>query len=109
MPNFSIAAYRPQSQFVALNTIGNNLANLNTTAYKEQTTNFADLYYQTIGTTGGNVAEQVGTGTRVSSIDHQLYPGKHRHTTGTSTNMAINGNGYFVVQNDGEQQLTRDW
>lgn len=107
MPNFSIALTGLKANSVALNTIGNNLANLNTTAYKEQTTNFADLYYQTIGTTGGNVAEQVGTGTRVSSIDTNFTQGTP-NTTGSSTNMAVNGNGYFVVQNDGEQQLTRD-
>lgn len=106
MPNFSIALTGLKANSVALNTIGNNLANLNTTAYKEQTTNFADLYYQNIGTTGGNVAQQVGTGTRVQSIDTNFTQGTP-NTTGTSTDMAINGNGFFVVQNDGEQQLTR--
>lgn len=106
MPNFSIALTGLKANSVALNTIGNNLANLNTTAYKEQTTNFADLYYQTIGNTGGNVALQVGTGTRVQSIDTNFTQGTP-NTTGSSTDVALNGDGFFVVQNGGEAELTR--
>ncbi len=106
MPNFSIALTGLKANSVALNTIGNNLANLNTTAYKEQTTNFADLYYQTIGSTGGNVALQVGTGTRVDSIDTNFTQGTP-NSTGTNTDVALNGSGFFVVQHDGEQELTR--
>ena len=106
MPNFSIALTGLKANSVALNTIGNNLANLNTTAYKSQTTNFADLYYQNIGNTGLNTAEQVGTGTRVQSISTNYTEGTP-NTTGTSTDLAINGTGFFVVQSEGEQQLTR--
>jgi flagellar hook protein FlgE len=42
--NFSIALSGLQAESVALNTIGNNLANLNPTAYKERTTSFEDLF-----------------------------------------------------------------
>ncbi len=106
MPNFSIALTGLKANSVALNTIGNNLANLNTTAYKSQTTNFADLYYQTIGATGINSALQVGTGTKVQSIDTNFTQGTP-NTTGTSTDLALNGNGFFVVQSGGTQELTR--
>ncbi len=106
MPNFSIALTGLKANSIALNTIGNNLANLNTTAYKDQTTNFADLYYQNIGTTGADSSLQVGTGTKVQSIDTNYTQGT-TNSTGTSTDLAIDGNGFFVVQSDGEQQLTR--
>ena len=49
MASFSIALTGLQADTVALNTIGNNLSNLNTTAYKEQSTSFEDLFYQHIG------------------------------------------------------------
>ena len=52
MGNFSIALSGLQADSVALNTIGNNLANLNTTAFKGQTTSFEDLFYQQIGQSG---------------------------------------------------------
>ncbi len=107
MPSFSIALTGLQANSVALNTIGDNLANLNTTAFKKQQTNFADLYYQNIGSSGSNAELQVGTGTRVSSIDTDYTQGT-LSTTSSSSDMAINGAGFFVVQNDGEQQLTRN-
>ena len=66
MPSFSIAMSGLQADSVALDTIGNNLANLNTTAFKKQTTTFEDLFYQQIGTSGANDALQVGVGTKVS-------------------------------------------
>src|SRR5580698_10032225 len=66
MGNFSIALSGLEADSVALNTIGNNLANLNTTAYKGQTTSFEDLFYQQIGESGSGDAIQVGAGTKVS-------------------------------------------
>ena len=65
MGNFSIALSGLQADSIELNTIGNNLANLNTTAYKGQTTSFEDLFYQQIGESGSGDAIQVGAGTRV--------------------------------------------
>ena len=52
MGNFSIALSGLQADSVALNTIGNDLANLNTTAFKGQSTSFEDLFYQQIGESG---------------------------------------------------------
>lgn len=106
MPSFSIALTGLQADSVALSTIGNNLANLNTTAFKKQTVNFADMFYQNIGTNGSNTQLQVGIGTRVSSIDSNFSQG-NLSPTGTATDMAINGNGFFVVKQAGTQQLTR--
>ena len=52
MASFSIALTGLEADTVSLNTIGNNLANLNTTAFKEQSTSFESLFYQQIGESG---------------------------------------------------------
>jgi flagellar hook protein FlgE len=106
MPSFSIALTGLEANSIALNTIGNNLANLNTTAFKEQTTSFADLFYQTIGSSGTNDALQVGLGTRVSGTNTDFSNGSLATTT-NATDMALNGNGFFVEQQGGVQSLTR--
>ena len=106
MPNFSIALTGLQADSVALNTIGNNLANLNTTAYKEQSTTFEDLFYQNIGTSGSKDALQVGVGTKVSGTSTDFSQGSLT-TSANATDMALDGNGFFVVQQGGQQLLTR--
>ncbi len=106
MPSFSIALTGLEANSVALNTIGNNLANLNTTAFKDQSTSFSDLFYQNIGNTGSGDALQVGLGTQVAGIDTDFSQGSLSTTT-SSTDMALNGSGFFVVNQDGLQQLTR--
>ena len=106
MPSFSIALTGLQADSVALSTIGNNLANLNTTAFKTQTVNFADMFYQTIGNSGSNAPLQVGIGTRVASIASNFSQG-NLASTGTATDMALNGDGFFVVDQAGTNQLTR--
>ncbi len=55
MGNFLIALSGLEADSVELNTIGNNLANLNTTAYKGQTTSFEDLFYQQIEQSGQKI------------------------------------------------------
>ena len=106
MGSFSIALSGLQADTVALNTIGNNLANLNTTAFKEQGTTFEDLFYQQIGTSGSNNPLQLGVGTRVSGTATSFLQGSIL-PTGNSTDMALNGDGFFVVQQGGVQSLTR--
>jgi flagellar hook protein FlgE len=106
MPNFSIALTGLEADSVALNTIGNNLANLNTTAFKGQTTTFEDLFYENIGTTGAGSTLQVGVGTRVSGTTSDFTQGSLT-TTGTDTDLALSGNGFFLVQEGNAQSLTR--
>jgi flagellar hook protein FlgE len=106
MPSFSIALSGLQADSVALNTIGNNLANLNTTAFKKKSTSFEDLFYQQIGTSGANEALQVGVGTKVSGTSTNYQQGS-LFGTGNATDVALSGNGYFVVQQGGVQSLTR--
>jgi flagellar hook protein FlgE len=108
MGNFSIALSGLEADSVALNTIGNNLANLNTTAYKGQTTSFEDLFYQQIGESGSGDAIQVGAGTRVSGTSTDFTEGTILPDANVnSADMALAGNGFFVVQQGGAQSLTR--
>lgn len=106
MPSFSVALSGLQADSIALSTIGNNLANLNTTGFKKQDVNFADMFYQSVGTSGSNAPLQVGIGTRVSSVSSDFSQG-NLNATGVATDMAINGNGFFVVQQSGTSELTR--
>ncbi|MGD0445332.1 MAG: flagellar hook-basal body complex protein [Edaphobacter sp.] len=108
MGNFSIALSGLEADSVALNTIGNNLANLNTTAYKGQTTSFEDLFYQQIGESGSGDAIQVGAGTKVAGTSTDFTEGTILPDTNVnSADMALAGNGFFVVEQDGVQSLTR--
>jgi flagellar hook protein FlgE len=107
MPSFSIALTGLAANSVSLDTIGNNLANLNTTAFKDQTTTFSALFYQNLGSTGSGNALQVGLGTQVAGTNTDFSQGSLTKTT-NSTDMALNGNGFFVVDQGNIQQLTRD-
>lgn len=106
MGSFSIALSGLQADTVALNSIGNNLANLNTTAFKDQSTTFEDLFYQQIGTSGSNDPIQIGAGTKVSGTTTDFAPGSILPTS-NSTDMALSGAGFFVVEQGGAQSLTR--
>ena len=106
MPNFSIALTGLQADSITLNTIGNNLANLNTNGFKEQSTSFEDLFYQEIGSSGSQDPIQLGVGTKVSGTATDFSQGSTA-TTHNSTDIALNGNGFFVVQNGNVQSLTR--
>ena len=106
MGHFSTALSGLEAASAALNTIGNNLANLNTTAYKGQTTSFEDLFYQQLGQSGWGDPIQVGTGTKVSGTRTDFSEGTILPDTNT-TDMALDGNGFFMVEHNGQQLLTR--
>src|SRR5579871_228050 len=89
-----------------LSVIGNNLANLNTVAFKDQTTNFSDLFYQTLGSTGSGNPIQVGVGVKVGSISSEMTQGSLQ-TTGVPSDVALQGNGYFVLQVANGPEYTR--
>jgi flagellar hook protein FlgE len=88
-----------------IDQISSNIANVGTTGFKGQETTFQDLIYQTQSgaqaatqTSGGVDAQQVGFGVKVSDISSDLTQGGLQ-TTGVDTNLAINGNGFFVLKN----------
>lgn len=82
----------------ALQAISNNLANLNTDGYKSQSAIFSDVFYQNLGSSGNNSPIQVGFGTKVEGMAQDLNNGPIS-STGVSSNMALNGPGYFVTSN----------
>ena len=106
MPNFSIPLSGLIASDTALATISNNLANLNTTGYKDTTVNFQDMFYNLLGTNGSGDQLQVGSGTSVASIDTN-FSGGSVQSTGVNTDVAITGNGFFVVQNGSNTCYTR--
>jgi flagellar hook protein FlgE len=96
-----------------LNVIGNNVANSNTTAFKASRVEFNPQFYITdqeasapTSTSGGTNPSQEGLGTVLASIDKNFAPGAIQ-TTGKSTDMAIDGNGFFVVKG-ATQSYTRN-
>ncbi len=108
MASFYIPLSGLNADSTALNTIANNLSNMNTTAFKSETTNFADLFYQQIGATGSGDAIQVGGGVRVASNNADFTQGSFDTSGTTASDVALNGNGFFVVNGGGTNYLTRN-
>ena len=106
MASFFIPLTGLESDSTALNTIANDLSNMNTTAFKAQTTNFADLFYQQIGSTGAGNPIQVGAGVQVAANETEFSQGSI-NTTGNATDVALNGNGFFVVSNGVTDEYSR--
>jgi flagellar hook protein FlgE len=90
-----------------LQTISNNLANIDTTGYKDQSLTFADIFSQSGATSGGGNPIQTGSGVAISSTVTNFSQGD-KDTTDTASNMEISGNGFFVTKDSsGVQQYTR--
>lgn len=98
-----------------LTVVSDNVANMNTTAYKTSRVDFQDIWYQTktTGTNstsvlGGTNPYQIGVGVQCAGITKNFDPSS-TVTTGKPTDMALTGRGYFTVLNaDGQMLLTRD-
>lgn len=97
-----------------MDVIGNNIANVNTTAYKAGRVTFQDQLSQTIqgagaptANVGGTNPQQIGLGVRVGSIDTIMAQGGLQSTT-RPTDMAIQGNGYFMLGDSTGLSYTRD-
>jgi flagellar hook protein FlgE len=107
MPSFFIPLSGLEADNTALNTIANNLSNMNTVAYKSQDVQFSDLFYQQVGESGSGDPEQVGAGAQVGAIATNFTTGTANPATGQSQDVALNGDGFFVVQNGNVQEYTR--
>ncbi len=99
-----------------LDNVANNLANVNTTAYKKGTAEFQDLYYQTVRAPGSQVSAdtamptgvQVGVGVKTASVHKDFTPGVAK-PTGNQWDLLIQGDGFISVQKEnGEIAYTRD-
>jgi flagellar hook protein FlgE len=107
MPDFSIPLSGLTSESTALSAIANNLSNQNTTGYKDTSVLFSDLFYQSLGTTGSGDPIQVGAGVEIGAMP-SLFTQGSISSTGVPTDVAIQGNGFFAVQNaDGTTDYTR--
>ena len=93
-----------QAHQTFMDVVGNNIANVNTTGFKAGTVEFEDLLSQTMNgasapasaLTGGTNPAQVGLGVRLAGIGTNFSQGAAQ-TTGRSTDFAIQGDGFFVV------------
>lgn len=99
-----------------VNTISNNIANVNTTGFKKARTEFDDLLYETLQEAGGkssgnteyNVGHQVGSGAKVSAT-RKIHSQGHPQMTNNPYDMMVNGEGFFgVISPNGELKYTRD-
>lgn len=99
---------------IKMDVIGNNIANVNTVGFKKSRVTFQDTLSQTMrgaaapqGNRGGTNPMQVGLGMTIASID-TIHSPSSAESTGNMTDMAIEGDGYFILQGEGlDQYYTR--
>ncbi|MEZ5757035.1 MAG: flagellar basal-body rod protein FlgG [Emcibacteraceae bacterium] len=116
MKALSIAATGMLAQQLNVEVISNNIANMNTTAYKRQRAEFQDLLYQNIERAGAASSDagtvvptgiQIGVGVRAAGVYRVTSQGELVNSD-TPLDLAINGKGYFRVQlPSGEDAYTR--
>jgi flagellar hook protein FlgE len=97
----------------AMDVIGANISNVNTTGYKGSTANFSDVISQTLqgaagatGNRGGTNAMQVGLGVGLASISTNFGNGSYQ-STGKQTDLAIQNDGFFILSDGDKQYYTR--
>ena len=102
-----------QNHQVRMDVIGNNISNINTIGFKKGRVNFQDMLSQTMSGAarptedlGGVNPKQVGLGMTVASID-TIHTQGSMQTTGVMTDLAIQGNGFFVMSSGAKEFYTR--
>ena len=100
-----------------MDVIGNNIANVNTTAYKSQSMTFSDIMYQTTqsasgpnaasGRAGTN-AKQIGLGIQSAAITTSMNIQGASQNTGTAFDLRISGDAFFIVNGGSGNMFTRD-
>lgn len=94
-----------------MDVIGNNIANVDTSGFKSSSITFAEMMNQNLGREGAGesapqLSNQVGLGVRVSSISRNFAQGVMQNT-GRTTDLALSGEGFFVINSGGENLLSR--
>ncbi len=99
-----------QNHQVRMDVIGNNISNVNTTGFKKGRVNFQDMLSQTLSGAarpteekGGVNPKQIGLGMVIASID-TIHTQGSLQSTGVNTDMALSGNGFFIL-NDGDKSF----
>ena len=96
-----------RSHQTMMDVVGNNIANVNTVGYKTSSVTFQEALSQTMRGAGQGINPmQVGLGAKLASIDPVFTQGGTQ-TTGRSTDVAIQGDGFFIVRNGAERVYTR--
>ncbi len=97
-----------------LDVVGNNIANVNTVGFKSSRLDFKTQFLESLsygtapdGTGGGTNPIQIGLGTQAGAISRNFGDGSLQ-VTGVNTNLAVQGNGFFVVKDGSQQVYTRD-
>lgn len=102
---------------IKMDVIGNNIANVNTVAYKSSSITFNELMYQTTqkasgpnATTGaaGTNARQIGLGVKSGAINTNITSPGATQTTGNPFDLKITGDAFFIVNKGGQNYFTRD-
>lgn len=103
-----------QNHQTRMDVLGNNISNVNTTGFKRGRVVFQDLLYQQMsgaaapdGNVGGVNPKEIGLGMAVGSIDTIMTQGALQ-TTGVQTDLALQGNGFFVLKKGDSTMFTRD-
>jgi flagellar hook protein FlgE len=96
-----------------MDVTGNNIANVNTSGFKSSQTVFEDTLSQMLkaagapqGSNGGTNPAQIGLGVRMAAITNNFGQGAAQNT-GRSSDLMVNGDGFFVVRTGGENEFTR--
>lgn len=84
----------------AMSVIGDNIANVNTLGFKASRTTFQDVLAQSVATASGT--SQIGRGSALSTVDTMFQQGSFESTS-VATDLAIGGNGFFIVSPKGEE------
>ena len=99
-----------QNHQIRMDVLGNNIANINTTGFKKGRVNFQDMLSQTMSgaarptdEVGGVNPKQIGLGMTIASID-TIHTQGSLQTTGVMTDVAVQGEGFFILQ-DGEKRF----
>jgi flagellar hook protein FlgE len=115
MPALTSAISGLQNNTTWMNVIGDNIANVSTVGYKETRITFKEAISQSMGaasgsdtanSTGGINPEQLGLGVTLGSLDTIMTQGAIQ-TTGNATDVAIQGNGFFVLKSGNTTSYTR--
>ena len=103
-----------QNHQTRMDVIGNNISNVNTTGFKRGRVNFQDMISQQMAGAakpteelGGVNPKDVGLGMTIATIE-QVFTQGNLQSTGVSTDVAIQGNGFFIVKNGEESYYTRN-
>ncbi|MDP3581405.1 MAG: flagellar hook-basal body complex protein, partial [Ignavibacteria bacterium] len=96
-----------------MDVIGNNISNVNTIGFKGSRVTFSDTFNQFVkagtnptDTTGGTNSYQIGLGAKINSIDRNWNQGTFERT-GITTDLALQGQGMFVLKNNGQKFYSR--